>query len=156
MSTFSDWEEKGRKLFEIILKCGKVNDYWFSSDLYSIWDVKYKTDKVLNVVEIKVRNSPYNKYPDWILEEKKYKALLAEADEFSALYVNFFSDNYFAIWNLNTINKKSIIKGCKKTTVDNVGYKNKDVIMLTLDEATLFGKIENESITIIKEPIWKQ
>ena len=145
MNQFEKSENLGRKLLATVLEAGKVDEYWFSEDQYSFWDAKYKKNDKEYLVEIKVRNASFDQYPDWILEKKKYEALVAENS--NAVYVNFFSDGYFAFWHLGTVDSSSAIsKGCKATTAAYNGYKNKEVILLDLKDAAIFGKIENERV----------
>lgn len=146
MNEFEKNEEKGRWYFEQILKAANITDYEFSEDRYSVWDAKYWTKGKEYLVEIKVRNYSYDRYPDWILELKKYNGLLALSG--TALYVNFFDDGYFAIWNLKNINPDlAVKKWCSSTTALSGEYIQKEVVHLNLIDAVLFGQIENESVT---------
>lgn len=152
-----DWAElKGRELFETVLKAGKIENYEFSTDKHSIWDAKYSTDSVENIVEIKVRKQDYTAYPDWILELKKYKALKALATEqqmnttkkVSALYVNFFNDGYFCIWSMNNVDVTTVqSKNCKANTAEFSQYIIKEILPLKLNDSILFGQIKDNKVT---------
>jgi len=151
-----DWcEQKGRELFETVLKAAKISNYEFSNDKHSIWDAKYSTDSVENIVEIKVRKQDYTAYPDWILELKKYKALKALATEqqknttkkVSAYYVNFFNDGYFCIWAINNVDETTVqSKSCKATTAANKGYISKEILPLKVNDSILFGQIKDNKV----------
>lgn len=145
----SEWY--GRNIFEKYLKSSNITDYEFSSDQYSIWDCIYTTDKLQVVVEIKVRNNNSNDYPDWILELKKYNALIDKVNELQpltdkkviAVYVNFFNDNFYSIWNLENVDITKVKKlSCKRSTVYNNGYVNKEIIPLLLNDAFKSGWYE--------------
>lgn len=159
MSEFDKKEQVGRELLEKVLIAGKAKKWWFSTDKASIWDAKYITDDVLNIVEIKVRNQNYNTYPDWIIELKKCKALSIEVSreqlttdkKVSAYYINFFNDGYFAIWCINRIDFSKVeIKWCKATTAIKGKYVEKEIIPLKISDAVLFGQIQDNKIQVIE------
>lgn len=154
-----DWcEQKGRELLEKVLQAGNIKNWWFSEDQHAIWDLKYTTDKVLNIVEVKVRKKDFTAYPDWILELNKYNALLKEVSEVqlttdkkvSAIYVNFYNDGYFSFWCLNNIDASTgYSKNCKSHTAINGWYKPKDIIPLKIADSALFGQIDSNNKVII-------
>lgn len=152
-----DWcENAGRELFLKVLAAGEATNIEFSTEPYSIWDAKYTTRNVLNIVEIKVRKQNYNTYPDWILELKKYNALKAEVVEqqkttdkkVGAIYINFFNDGYFCIWGINKIDATTVIqKSCKATTAINGNYYiDKSIIPLKIKDSVMFGQIVNNQV----------
>lgn len=152
MNNFQKNEIIGRTKFEKVLQAGKIDNWEFSDDTYSTYDCKYWSGEKEYIVEIKVRNAEHTTYDTWILEEAKYTSLMGLCSgNTSALYVNFFNDGYWCIWNLNNISDPiTKRKSCKKTTAINTGYTNKTVIELTIESATYFGKLENDVVTILQ------
>ena len=139
-------------MLETVLEAGKIKEYWFSTNQYSSWDCKYSKGGNEYIVEVKVRNNTFNQYPDWILEYKKYQALMEQVKESEnklvAIYVNFFSDGYFSFWVLNNINpENAITKTCRATTAAYNGYTDKQIIPLKIEDAALFGRIDGDSVT---------
>lgn len=155
-----DWcEKKGRELLEKVLQAGNIKNWWFSEDKHAIWDAIYTTDKVENIVEIKVRKQDYKTYPDWILELKKYNSLKEMAEErqretdkkVNAYYVNFFNDGYFCFWSIKDVDASTVIqKSCKAKTAINSGYIDKAILPLKIIDSTLFGQLVNNQVTILK------
>lgn len=153
-----DWcEKQGRELFEQVLKAAKIDNYEFSTDTFAIWDAKYNTEKVENIIEIKVRNCSYKTYPDWILELKKYNALKAMAVEqqknttknVGAFYLNFFNDGYFCFWSLKNVDTSTVkSKSCKATTVNSGNYVSKEIIPLKVSDSLMFGRITEDNQVI--------
>lgn len=155
MNKFNWCEKAGRELFEKVLNAANITNYEFSADNYAIWDAKYSTDKVDNIVEIKVRNQNWNTYPDWILEQKKYNALVAMTEvnqketekEVNALYINFFNDGYFCIWSIKNVDVSTAInKDCKAKTAVNSDYISKSIIPLKVKDAVMFGQLVNNQV----------
>lgn len=151
MTEFMKNELKGRELFETFLKASNATNWEFSQDPYSVFDCKYWCSGKTYIVEIKVRNLEYTKYDTWILEEQKYKSLISLCDENTiAVYINFFNDDYFSIWNISKLQVTETINlTCKRTTVENNGYTQKSIIELPISSAEYFGKIINDQIQII-------
>ena len=53
-------------------------------------------------VELKYRDMPHDKYDSYFLECDKYAELRRWSDNgYTPLYINFFSDGYTAIWNVD-------------------------------------------------------
>ena len=93
------------------------------------------------VFEIKVRDMPSNKYPDWFLETKKAEELLRvkeEGDCDKALYINFFSDGVCVIWEVTPeLFKRAQTMRLTHFTRGRYGeeYIDKGIIRLRTDEA---------------------
>lgn len=93
------------------------------------------------VFEIKVRDMPSDKYPDWFLETKKAEELLrakAEGGCDKALYINFFSDGVCVIWEVvPELFERTQIMRLSHFTRGRYGeeYVDKEIIRLRTDEA---------------------
>jgi hypothetical protein len=57
---------------------------------------------IKHIYEIKVRNITHNQYNTILLEKRKYDEMMKAAFELKAIpfFIVFFSDNYYAKWNL--------------------------------------------------------
>ena len=74
---------------------------------------------------------------EWLLEESKYKELIAKDGK--CFYVNTFSDNWLAVWDLRNIDITDMRKEWKKlpkSTLDpSRGYSVRPVYYLPIDKA---------------------
>ena len=109
-----------------------------SEDPYAHYDL-YSDDLFIEVKNRRVTTDQFIKYNEegWILEGIKYRFL---SDKNSRYINTFFIDNHKFIlnWNIADIVPKFISKGCKSTTdFYNNSYKNKEVIMLKAENATI-------------------
>jgi hypothetical protein len=133
----------------------------FTTDKYDDYDAYYFvidkdtfsiTKRV--IIEIKIRDTSFDEY---ILEEKKYKALLKKResmgfskDEMSILYINFTPDNTI-VWDLDKIdfNKEKLV--ANKATSDSRSNKiNKSITYLNPSMGKVIKYSLNEGLLLKK------
>lgn len=83
-------------------------------DVYAL-RVKNNITKRYNV-ELKSRDMPHDQYTSYFLECDKYAELRRTSDDGSIpLYINFFTDGYTAIWNVDPAKGGINVNSPKKT-----------------------------------------
>lgn len=96
-------------------------------------------------VELKYREMPHDRYGGYFLECDKYAELRRYSDNgYIPLYINFFSDGYTAIWNVDP-NKGGINVGqpSKIRSKDNYTSMQEKTCKynLPLDEAVIYNEL---------------
>lgn len=103
-------ERIGRTYFKNVAKKLFKNidlekDLKFSELITDDYDCYVTTDKKY-IIEIKCRNIDSTRYDDFILDTAKHSFLMSEMVKgYTPLYVNFFTDGVFMVWDLSV--KKS-------------------------------------------------
>lgn len=137
----------------------------FTTDSYSTYDAYWVIlDENLSIkkrviVEIKQRTEDY---PEFILESKKYNALLKyrqdlflTKDEMKILYINF-TPSKTIIWDIDNVKIEIKTLKANKTTVDSRTNKiNKGVIYLTTESGKVLPYILNRDNILKKQKINK-
>lgn len=152
MTEYDKQEIRGRGIIKQYLLENELHitnpDYIYPTETTNPVDIYFTATTINNrevpyVGEIKERkyplSKPDNKITNWMLETYKLDALMAKKDHIP-LYINFFSNNYMLVWNLNKIDfSKLEIRKMKlaKTTVEDTGKKIKIFYDLSSDWATL-------------------
>ena len=145
MNNFQTSELTGRDKFKMILDYHNT-DCYFTSGEYDVYDAYYfDNENNKYIVEIKDRQVSHTAYKDFVFEVDKYNRLRYEMQRNNQIkgiyYVNFFTDNYFAVWDVTLIDQTPILKSCRRHTAINTGYKDKMVYLLELNNAVTVGKI---------------
>ena len=145
MNEFQKAENKGRLLFKSFLdQIGATGQP--TEDSYDRVDYYFQLKDGRKVVaEIKVR---YSYYDDWMIEADKLKALQQKRKEQGldgAIYVCFY-DNSMYIYQMKAIKDYGTTtqKYCKCTTVEDNGYRWKDVVLVPTDKAIRYDLLDGK------------
>ena len=138
--TTSEYEEKGRK---------KLIEDFNNADCEMIYEfTKGKFDSIdcfatastgqKFAVEIKNRNIPLDKYDTYLLEMKKYNALMIAHEEsgYTPLFRVYFQDGVLT-WDISKIDINGRVEEmfCAESTFNYEHKINKKIIMLKKEEA---------------------
>ena len=137
--TFNEYENKGRNKLENDFKNAKCEmEYEFT-------DVEDKIDCFATAatgaryaIEVKNRDIPIEKYDTYLLEMRKYNALMSAHTEsgYTPLYRCYFRDGVIT-WDVSKIDIENRVEDlkCTQTTVDYGHKVVKKLIMLKKEEA---------------------
>lgn len=156
-NAFTTAETKGRNRLVELLTSKGITEIQFPSDQFSNFDAVFSdpTGMYNYIAEVKYINCSHVAFNDFMLESKKHKSLMLVADQVSTLgyknvrvlYINFFNDNYYAIWDISNLNNFDITDlYCPKTTAERQSSVSKETIMLKLDDAIDYGMLENKEL----------
>lgn len=149
MNKFQQSEKVGRDYFKSWLDQLNATDIEFAEDDYSCIDCNFKYKDYNFTAEIKVRDEKYRDYPTHYLEYKKYDSVMGykiDNNKDSALYANFFGENWLYIYQLHHINpdNNKVIE-LPKTTAGYQAKKEKRTIEIPTDKAQVFYRENKES-----------
>lgn len=156
MDKFQENEEKGRKIFESLLKQSKSAKNWNPTTYkYDFVDGFFELADKKIVVEIKTRDRKYADYPSHLIQIDKYMNLTkAKIDNScsNGLYVNIFGDDLIYIYDLryiNTYNCTYTEKYAPVCTSDiSRGYITKQFYGIPVRYAQIFKKDNNKWIQV--------
>jgi hypothetical protein len=157
-SAFTTAENKGRNKLKELLKAKGITKVQFPQDQFSNFDAVFSDPAGMYnyIAEVKDRDCSHTAFKDFILESKKYKSLMFVANQVSGmgyknvrvLYINFFNDNYYSIWDITNLQDFDVTDlYCPKTTAEKQSSIAKETIMLKLDDAIDYGLLENKELT---------
>jgi hypothetical protein len=146
------YEEQGREMMtkvcqEQIVGCSVRK---LATNRHAHWDMAITIMGKPYIVEIKVREYVSNAYNDWYYQVDKHNQLLklkVEADkkkETKILYVNFFTDDAFRMWDTTEIHKKQQPKTVltqQTTTTERDSWVPTPVYLVSLDNEYLRGEV---------------
>lgn len=144
MNEFQKSELKGREIFKTFLdQVGATGQP--TEESYDTVDYYFQLKGKKFVAELKVRNEYYD---DYMIEVSKLKALQQKKEDEGldgAFYICFYGNSMY-VFSTNTITKYGAItqKWCKRHTVLNDGYRQKDVILVPTEKATKFEQIDGK------------
>lgn len=150
-SKFDEAENVGRVLFKSFLdQIGASGQP--TVDKYDRVDYYFTLKDKKVVAEIKVRNDYYSEY---LIEESKLEALKKKKmdnNQDVALYVCFYQDSMY-IFTLGTIQQYGQKKTMwlKGTTVEDSGYRWKDVRLVPTDQASRYDLKEGRWVKYEKD-----
>nr|DAD94599.1 MAG TPA: hypothetical protein [Siphoviridae sp. ctREU2] len=147
MDKFQDNEEKGRRIFESLLKQSRtaknwnptINKYDFVDGFFELGDKKI-------VVEIKTRDIKYADYPSHLIQIDKYMNLTkAKIDNCcsTGIYVNIFGNDLIYLYDLKYINAsncKLTSRYVNSTTAIDTGKRWKQFYEIPVRYAQVFEK----------------
>ena len=137
--TYTEYENKGRnKLVEDFNNADCEIDYEFTDIALSVDCFATAATGQKYAIEIKDRDIPIEKYSTYLLEMKKYNALMtAHIDSgYTPLYRCYFKDGVLT-WDISKIDINNRVEEmkCTQTTVDYGHKVVKKLIMLKKEEA---------------------
>lgn len=139
-------EAEGRKrAYDLMSSLGRISGWEPTEDPYCNYDVLFTGKTREYVMEIKTLHDTIGKYPDRIMERRKYDAL-SQFPERTKLYMMLFNDGV-AIWDLNKIHQPEWrTVNCTANTVGQYqrGQKPKTVTFLNYDEAVYLKRYDKE------------
>lgn len=149
MDDFQQKEEKGRILLKSFLDQIGATNQQPTEDRYSPVDYYFTIKDKEVVAEIKVRDQQYENYPTHLMEVSKFQALEQERIEKNldyAYYINFFGEDIAYFYSTIIIRKyaKKDNRYCKRTTAIYAGRKMKDVLLIPIDKAQKFIRINGK------------
>lgn len=137
---FDEKEMKGRQMFwGIISGSNKLICVEFTEDKFNPIDCFMTGTTGISCFELKRRNILSSKYPNCILEKKKYDALMnaCEQSGYTPYYVVMYTDTAY-LWSLKNLDITNRVQKmrCTQTTTENYqkGQVEKEVILLDLKE----------------------
>ena len=136
MSPFTEAEDIGREKFKSWLETIKATDVYFTEDTYCAVDCSFTYEGVRYATEIKVRAEKYKDYATHMLELGKLEGMKSyrkDNDLDAMLYCCFFGD-YLYIYRLDN-NYETETWKLVKTTAEDRGMRNKDIIWLEATKA---------------------
>lgn len=145
MSPFTEAENIGREKFKSWLKSIKATDVYFTEDEYCAVDCSFTYEGVKYAAEIKVRAEKYRDYTTHMLEQSKLegmKAYIKDNDLDAMLYCCFFGD-YLYIYRLEN-NYETESRRLVRTTAENRGKRNKEIIWLEATKALMYYRNEEK------------
>ena len=105
-------EEIERKKAEVFLQkygSGIISYEFTPVGSYDPIDLYFTGKTGTYSAEIKVRDSHIDQYPDYLIQEDKFQALKREHDKGrTALYINFFADGSYIIFNISERIKRGV------------------------------------------------
>lgn len=154
MDKFQENEEKGRSIFESLLKQSRTAKNWNpTTERYDFVDGFFELNGKKVVVEIKTRDVKYSSYPTHLIQIDKYMNLTkAKIDNAcnAGIYVNIFGDNLIYLYDLKYINSsncKLTNRYVNNTTAVYSGKRIKQFYEIPVRLAQIFKKDGNK---------WKQ
>lgn len=137
--TYTEYENKGRnKLVEDFNNADCEIDYEFTDIALSVDCFATAATGQKYAIEIKDRDIPIEKYSTYLLEMKKYNALMAAHIDsgYTPLYRCYFQDGVLT-WDISKIDINDRVEEmkCTQTTVDYGHKVVKKLIMLKKEEA---------------------
>lgn len=129
-----------RKMTKVLEADKSVQRYAFQPKGSRI-DLFVTGDTGTYAIELKNRHFPSTAFKEegWILENHKFDALMAaqENSGYTPIYLNFFEDDCYCEWQLDTLEKLDRHhKKCSETTAENYhkGEVDKERIFLKINE----------------------
>ncbi len=151
MNTFKKIRLKNREKFTQLMEAMGIEDYTFSEENNEWFAMFINKEDQAYIVDVTDRKKKHDEYSSWIIEKKDYDKLRSFAkkqDVSDVLSINFFQNNYFSIWSMNSIDYPDVRKSqFKKTTVFNDDPVNKLVVYMKNKEATT-GRINTRNNSI--------
>lgn len=152
MTRYDKQEIRGREIVTDYLLKSYLHiynpDYIYPTETKNPVDIYFTATTINNrevpyVAEIKEREyylaDPKNEITTWMLETYKLDALMKRKNH-RPLYINFFKNDIFLVWDLKKIDFSELEikrKELKKTTLEDTGKKIKIYYDLPSDQATL-------------------
>lgn len=112
-------------------------------------DCTFKYNNISYAVEIKVRDEKYKDYPTHMLEQGKLNGMIDYKNTNGLdvmMYANFFGD-YLYLYRLDNKYDTESLR-LVRTTAENNGYRNKEIIWLDVSNAVKYHKEESKWIFI--------
>lgn len=96
-------EERDKALIFLTYYASGIQAYEFTPvGSFSPIDLYFTGKTTTYSAEIKVRTCPLDLYPDYMIQEDKYQALIREHQQGrTALYLNFFTGGPFVVFNIS-------------------------------------------------------
>lgn len=136
--------EGRRRAYELISSLGTIRGWQPTEDPYCNYDVLFTGKTKEYVMEIKTLHDTIAKYPDRIMEKRKYDALNQFPGR-TRLYMMLFDDGV-VIWDMGKIHKPEWrTVNCTANTVGSYqkGQKPKTVAFLDYDDSVYLRRYDN-------------
>ncbi|RCW38680.1 hypothetical protein [Marinilabilia salmonicolor] len=154
--SYKEFQKKNKERFSQLMEAQGIKDFTFipienNKKFLCAWIDQNDNDFLAFTT---LRKKKHDDHSNWIIEKKDYDKL-RQFKKFTkvkdVLSINFFSNNYFSMWSIGSMDYPTIREGqFKKNTVMNADTVDKLVVWMKNKDAKATGRIStrNNSLSI--------